>query len=145
MHVHVLWRAPHAAHTLSALVADSHGRPPCRACCAACDRRSLLCSRSHCPCSREGALPQLLVACGGATGLLLLRSSRFVAARPLRSTNCSSPFRDQHGEDWATHNWGRPLRLRRDVYGVLSRLWAAGGYEFDSYTLHHATTPQLML
>jgi hypothetical protein len=47
-------------------------------------------------------------------------------------------FRDQHGEDWATHNWGRPLLLRCEAYGSLSGLWAAAGYDFDSYMLHHS-------
>lgn len=46
--------------------------------------------------------------------------------------------RDQHGEDWTTHNWGRPLRLRREVIGTLSGLWAAAGFDFDSYMLHHS-------
>jgi len=53
-----------------------------------------------------------------------------------------SPYRDQHGEDWSTQNWGRPLQLRSDVYGSLSGLWAAAGFDFDSYIVHHSHTLQ---
>lgn len=49
-----------------------------------------------------------------------------------------SPYRDQHGEDWSTQNWGRPLQLRLDVYGSLSGLWAGAGFDFDSYIVHHS-------
>lgn len=49
-----------------------------------------------------------------------------------------SPYRDQHGQDWSTSNWGRPLTLRADVFASLSSLWAGCGFDFDSYILHHA-------
>jgi aromatic ring hydroxylase len=29
--------------------------------------------------------------------------------------------RDQHGEDWTTHNWGRPLRLHPASTDVAQR------------------------
>eukprot|EP00775_Hariotina_reticulata_P003415 gene3415-3688_t len=99
----------------------------------------LVCSTAGCPASREGGAHMLLAAQGGgATGLLLMRSSRFMALRRSRLTLCQSPFRDQHGEDWAAHNWGRPLRLQQEVYAMLSHLWATAGFDFDSFMLHHA-------
>jgi hypothetical protein len=49
-----------------------------------------------------------------------------------------SPYRDQHGEDWSTQNWGRPLTLRREVYDSLSGLWAGSGFDFESYIVHHS-------
>lgn len=98
-----------------------------------------ICSGDDCPASPDsGASKQLIIRGGGAIGALMLKTSRFVAERGLRVATCQSPFRDQHGEDWSTANWGRPLRLKPEVYGALSDMWAATGFEFDSYMLHHS-------
>jgi hypothetical protein len=49
----------------------------------------LVCSTADCPASREGGAHLLLVAeGGGATGLLMMRTSRFMALRRLRMTLC---------------------------------------------------------
>lgn len=98
-----------------------------------------ICSNTACPASLEGVgSKQLLVRSGGSISALMLKTSVFVAERGFRIATCRSPFRDQHGEDWSTANWGRPLKLNTGVYGALSDMWAASGFDFDSYMLHHS-------
>jgi hypothetical protein len=87
-------------------------------------------------CSEIDCMPVHMGACGCEKGLfLVLRATTVLILRYGRYCYWGSPYLDDHGEEDIDIKRGRPLRLNKERYDELHRLWVQNAIEHDSRVL----------